>query len=198
MLMRSTILLLACSLLVATPAPLSAEGPTVASIEDWNGYRDEQHGFAFQYPSQFVVGAYKRETPPVLERALVLVEAELLGPAESTEIPVGEVATISIEAKTGGDARFVLQQVPKLVQPTERMFGSHRVLVYPGYPGPYGDQACYYVVPLGADTVLEIIGHRKRFSSLAGIAHDEATDTGYDQVIEQIILTIERLGTDGS
>ena len=71
-----------------------------------------------------------------------------------------------------------------------RRWGGRTVYKLPGYPGPYGDTAFYYLLPLGDDLVVELFAHRRHM--------DQArTDTGYDRVIEGIIATFQIIAPGG-
>lgn len=164
----------------------------------WPAYQDDRAGFALRYPPGFVAGAYRSELPPDLaralrerggrlpfERALVLVEPARLGARDRSALPAGEITAITIEAQSGTEAaarRDLGRQVygAAIVETT---IGPHRVQKYPGFPGPYGTAAFYYLVPLRDGAVLELTAHRKFLEAPAG-------DTGYDRVVEQIIGTL--------
>jgi hypothetical protein len=171
-----------------------------ASAQDasWPVHRDDQEGFTLRYPSRFVAGAYRNDLPPDLaktlrasggrlpfERALVLVEPARLGSRDRAALPAGETTAITIEAQTGppASARRDLGRQIYGAAITEITIGGHRVQKFPGFPGPYGSAAFYYLVPLRDGTVLEFTAHRSFLEAPRG-------DTGYDRVIEQIIGTL--------
>ena len=75
------------------------------------------------------------------------------------------------------------------------------VYKFPGYPGPYGETAFYYLVPLSDGQVFEITGHKERFNAtpISALSTDDGqknhivnvgSPTNYDQVIEGIIPTL--------
>jgi len=170
----------------------------VAQDASWPAHRDDQEGFTLRYPPRFVTGAYRHDLPPDLartlrasggrlpfERALVLVESVRLGSRDRAALPAGEITAITVEAQSGGAAvaRRDLGRQMYGAAITEVTIGGHRVQKFPGFPGPYGNAAFYYLVPLRDGSVLELTGHRAFLEAPKG-------DTGYDRVIEQIIGTL--------
>jgi hypothetical protein len=100
-------------------------------------------------------------------------------------LPAGQITAISIEAQAGpaAAARRDLGRKIYGAAITEITIGPHRVQKFPGFPGPYGSAAFYYLVPLRDGAVLELTAHRSFLEAPQG-------DTGYDRVIEQIIGTL--------
>lgn len=148
-------------------------------------------GLRFTVPDGFVVGRYRSDPVPAdaqalgfsppWENAVVLVEPGVLGDLPLEGIPLGEVPTITIDRL---DPR---SPVLRMTAAGDSLtLGTHRVYRLPGYPGPYGDQAFYYLVRLSQNEMVELLAHRHYFDR----AEDE-WDTGYDQVIEAIIETLE-------
>ncbi|HWN13663.1 MAG TPA: hypothetical protein VNQ54_03470 [Methylomirabilota bacterium] len=175
---------------------------TVASAAaqdaSWSVYRDDQEGITLRYPPRFVSGAYRSDLPPDLARtlrasggrlpfegALVLVESVRLGSRDRAALPAGEITAITVETQTGPavGARLDLGRQIYGAAITEVTIGVHRVQKFPGFPGPYGSLAFYYLVPLRDGSALELTGHRVFLEAPRG-------DTGYDRVIEQIIGTL--------
>ena len=96
--------------------------PKQADITDQKTYRNEQYGFEFKYPQNFLVGKFKPEVtpssnvPPDIQEklsdlssnnAIVLVESEQMALFSKSpkvlsvdSIPIGEVPTISIKPIT--------------------------------------------------------------------------------------------------
>jgi len=152
-------------------------------------------GIRFGYPDSMILGRYRTDSavaalvPPGVHvpfrDAAVLVSPADLGPHSPDSIPVGEVPVIWIDRPVSPET------VLRLLQPDSTYaLGSLTVFRFPGFPGPYGDQAHYYLVRWPDSTVLELAGHRNRWRV------SPATPTGYGQVIEQMIPTLERLGPD--
>lgn len=194
---------------VAAEAPLLVKRGDLAEALI---YRNEKFGFEFQYPASFVIGAYKTETrlldegsreklrmlgedPEERERpfqdAVVLVEPALLGDTPVTEIPVGEVSTIMVYPRTGNKARFYkrLYEGSESIKGQRIAIGPYDVAKFPGAPGPYGENAFYYLLPLSDELVVEFSAHRQRFSNLSKHERTEG-ETWYDDIIEQIISTV--------
>jgi hypothetical protein len=65
--------------------------------------------------------------------------------------------------------------------------GAWEVYVLPGAPGPYGEHAFYYLVPLKDQSILEILAPRS--TSYPGDKDDKPTH--YDKVIRRLIESLE-------
>jgi len=183
---------------IAALGLLAATATAFAQDGSWVLHRDGQEGFVLRYPARFVPGAYRNDLSPDLaktlraaggrlpfERALVLVEAARVGSRDRAALPAGEITAITIEPQDGpaAAARRDLGRQIYGAAITEITIGPHRVQKFPGFPGPYGSAAFYYLVPLRDGAVLEFTGHRSFIEAPRG-------DTGYDRVIEQIIGTL--------
>jgi hypothetical protein len=172
---------------------LAIAASAAAQDASWSVHRDAQEGFTLRYPPRFVSGSYRNDLPPDLARTLrasggrlpfelVLVESARLGSRDRAALPTGEITAITVEAQTGpavGARRDLGRQIYGTAI-TEVTIGAHQVQKFPGFPGPYGSAAFYYLVPLREGAVLEFTGHRSFLEAPRG-------DTGYDRVIEQII-----------
>lgn len=177
---------------------LLVAGSVHAQNAQWPLYRNEQAGFELRYPPAFVVGAFKNTLPPDVartlreaggrvpfEHALVLVESARAGSRDRTALPVGEVTAISIEPQGAAEAA-ARRDLGRQIYGTaiiEVPIGAHRVQKFPGFPGPYGTAAFYYLVPLRDGAVLEFTAQRVFLEPPMG-------ETGYDRVIERIIRTL--------
>ena len=189
----------AASLAVAVLLVSASAGlPAAAS----NTYRNAEWGFEFAYPDQFVAGRYKDTlTPEHLARlresglenpfahAIVLVEPSRLGSrAPLDALPVGEIVTITITPTRGQKADFLRRHFFR--KEWETAVGGRTVYKLPGYPGPYGDAAFYYLLPLRDDLVVELYAHRRHMDQ-------SRADTGYDRVIEDMIATFKTSAPGG-
>ena len=156
-------------------------------------------GLKFDYPARFEVGSFKKEPyeyPPELkergydppfENAVVLIEPAQLHGASLNAIPVGDVPALWLEFQTGSRAMFL----PSLFRESYQMrIGQHTVYKFPGYPGPYGDNAWYYVIPVAPAWLLEITGHKYYFLDGSGENGGKGPETHYDEVIENIIRNL--------
>lgn len=165
-------------------------------------FRSAQWGFEFAYPDLFAVGRYKNTLTPELEaklretgqeppftHAIALVEPSRLGArAPLDALPVGEIAAITVTPARGQKADFYRRQFFR--KEWETTIAGRTVYRLPGYPGPYGAEAFYYLLPLREDLVVEIFAHRRHM--------DQArTDTGYDRVIESMIATFQTIAPGG-
>jgi len=168
-----------------TPTP-TAPTPRNASVEKVKVYRNEQHNFEFKYPDNFVIGKYKKEDPEPFPNSVVLVEKSLLGSIPAAEIPIGEISTITIQPHVAQEAKFY----SGFNKPEYRVtIGQYEVARLPGFPGPYGDTAFYYVLVRSNNMVIDFTAHRTKFNAAANGAYS-GSPSHYDQVIEGIISTL--------
>jgi hypothetical protein len=165
-------------------------------------YRSAEWGFEFAYPDQFAAGRYKETLTPELEarlretgqqppfkHAIALVEPSRLGSrAPLDALPAGDIATITVTPARGHKADFFRRQFFR--REWETTVAGRTVYRLPGYPGPYGDTAFYYLLPLRDDLVVEIFAHRRHMDRAR-------TDTGYDRVIESMIATFSTFAPGG-
>jgi len=113
--------------------------------------------------------------------AIALIESARVRGFAATDIPIGQVPTITVNPHTGSFASFLNGQFGK--KEFETAIGGRRVFRLTGFPGPYGDTAFSYLVPIADDRMVELFAHRAYL--------DQAkTPTHYDQVIEHIISTL--------
>ena len=70
----------------------------------------------------------------------------------------------------------------------EKTIGSHTVFDFPGFPGPYGENAFFYLVPRGDGTSIGILA--PRFLSKRGVSLTERPPSGMDSIIKVLIATI--------
>ena len=156
-------------------------------------------GIGFKYSSQFLIGKYQKEASPKagkgsgiessFNNAIVLVEPKQLRGFPLMAIPVGEVPTISLNLQTGRQATFTKRHFFK--ENYKTTIGNRTIYRLPGYPGPYGDQAFYYLVSATTGKVLEIIAHRYYFRDDPIGRNEDLPKTNYDSVIEDIIRSLE-------
>jgi hypothetical protein len=71
----------------------------------------------------------------------------------------------------------------------EKKIGSHTVFNFPGFPGPYGENAYFYIVPRGDGSSIGI--HAPRFLSKRGVSLNERPPSGMDSIIEGLIATMK-------
>jgi len=162
----------------------------------------ERLGISFNRPEGFKLGRFKElPMPPSLEiegydspfkDAAVLVEpAELASPRGQVysvqAIPVGEVPVIWIDRLRGNRARF---NRSLLREGQAKSIGPLTVYQLPGFPGPYGDSAFYYLIPLEGGDMIEIGAHKFYFRAAHSPARGELGETHYDNIIETLIATL--------
>lgn len=175
----------ACEL--GAPRPASegrGDAPTPIEVE--------RLGLRFAPPDSFLVGRFAREVlpkpaveaglePPFAD-AVVLVEPGVLERHgfDLDSIPVGEVPVIWID-RSDLTAAIAGRMEPETTFTVQA--GAVRRLA--GFPGPYGDQAHYYLLDPGDGPYIEVGAHRYHFRD------DPPAETHYDRVIEAIFPTIE-------
>jgi hypothetical protein len=165
-------------------------------------YRSAEWGFEFAYPDPLVAGRYKDQTTPEMEAkmrevgqespwkyAIALVEPARLGTRGTLDaVPVGEVASVTVTPARGQKADFLRRHFFR--DQWKITVGGRDVYRLPGYPGPYGDAAFYYLMPVRDGLVLELVAHKKHLDATR-------TDTGYDRVIEGIIASFRLIPPGG-
>lgn len=152
-------------------------------------------GLIFQYPQDFLVGR------PV-EDPLSKKTAEALAKMGKESTPPAEESLIEKRFLAGQDLNALRRDSPQIHlsrhRGTEAEFdrkflmkdsfrqqiGTWEVYVLPGAPGPYGDKAFYYLIPLKDQdhSVLEIFAPRSDL---------EDKPTHYDRVIRGLIESLE-------
>ena len=123
---------------------------------------------------------------PPFENAVVLVEPGQLRGRAPSAVPVGEVPTIAVDVQSGSDAAF--KRASFLKSDYAVTIGGRTVYRLPGYPGPYGDQAFYYLIPFTDGRLAEITAHRFYFRDPKPAGATEHARTRYDRVIESVIV----------
>ena len=179
-------LFLAFSLLATVP---TAQAETKIHIS-------RELGIKFNYPGKFSVGHYRIQGEAEQEGFgdnLVLLENSQKGQFSLDAIPIGDVPTISIKVLHGSEVKFARALIFELHkrQVNSKKWGSHTVHVFPGYPGPFGDQAFYYLIPWGDDKLIEITAHRYYFQGVPEKSTESFANTEYDLVIQSVVKTLE-------
>ena len=118
---------------------------------------------------------------PPFEDAVALVERFRIAGQSVTDMEPGKVTTITIHPHAGVAAKVRSEQFNR--KEFEIALGPWKVAKLPGFPGPYGDKAFYYLVRVSDDLVIE-------FYALRTYAEAPKGDTHYDQVIEGVISTL--------
>ncbi len=160
-------------------------------------YTSDKHGLQFQYSNKFKIGEFKKENisksqaeigiKSPFNNAIVLIEKSEMKGINIDSIPVGERPTISINLQTGFQASFTIEKFCK--DEFKTTIGKYTVFKLPGYPGPYGDQAFYYIIPLSKDKNIEFMAHRYYWKESKGV-DGQYPKTHYDKEIESIIKTL--------
>lgn len=155
-------------------------------------YSNDSLGIEFKYPDRFQIGSYAKvelaiEMP--FNNAVVLVESKQLQDFQLNSIPVGEVPTISLNIPSGSRASAMEELFFKTDFKTQ--IGGFTVYKLPGIPGPYGDQAFYYLVSLPDHKVLEVMAHRYYFREKGSASQGGHPRTNYDKDIEELIRTLK-------
>jgi hypothetical protein len=162
-----------------------------ASRVTW--FEAEELGVRFAYPDSFLVGRFAQEPLPPeaaargleapFQNAVVLVHPSQLRSHPLDAIPVGDVPVIWLDRPNSAPALF------RLLEPDSTYsIGPLTVSRFPGFPGPYGENAFYYVAEFPDGEFVELGAHRY----LAGA--EEPVETHYDRVIEAILESLARTG----
>ena len=170
-------------------------------------YVSESFGIRFKYPAKFLIGKYKTEVVELSEAVkasgqeptsvffknnIVLVEPAELGERDINSIPVGEVATISLDLKQGPEFQFYKENFCR--EEWKEKIGKHTVYRLPGAPGPYGEKAFYYLIVID-NRILEITAHKGYLRDVEKYVKEgkPLPSTHYDKDIELIIASLEIL-----
>ena len=182
---------------VAVAASALADAPAGRRFES------RELGIAFTVPAGFEVGSFAPpDLPPEVVAAMedvpfvgavVLVDPEQRRGRSLDAIPVGEVPAIWLERPRGPGRAGVMRGL--LRDEYRREIGGRDVYWLPGFPGPYGDQSFFVLVPTADGTLLEVSAHRYLFRDRPG-PDDEYPPSGYDEVIEAVLETLELLPDD--
>lgn len=140
-------------------------------------------GLRFAVPDGFLVGRFDASSgiDEPFREAVVLVEPDQLANFDLEAVPVGDIPALWVNrpASTSVAGRYIEADSIFTVP-------VGQVARYPGYPGPYGDQAFYYVVEVGEGAFVEIMAHRTLFRS-----GDGTSPSHYDEAILAILESLE-------
>ncbi|HSS49978.1 MAG TPA: hypothetical protein VLX28_13665 [Thermoanaerobaculia bacterium] len=162
------------SFLLFAPAVLLAIQAGSAELK----YKSERLGLIYEYPQNFVVG-HSTETP-----SEELVEESLIERRVAAGQDLNALRRYSLQIvlrrHRGTEAEFDRKFLMK--DQFRQQIGAWQVYVFPGAPGPYGDQAFYYLIDLKDQSILEITAARSDWPD---------KPTHYDRVIRKLIETLE-------
>lgn len=139
-------------------------------------------GLRFVVPDGFLVGRF--DTASGIDEpfgdAVVLVEPDQLADFDVNAVPVGDIPAVWVNrpASTSVAGRYIEADSVFTVS-------AGQVARYPGYPGPYGDQAFYYVVEVDDDDFVELMAHRILFRTGDGMSPSR-----YDEAIRVILESL--------
>ena len=148
-------------------------------------------GLRFTVPEGFLVGRFAEDVLPPgaadqgfespWRDAVVLVEPTQLMEYDLEAIPVGEIPVVWVDrpATTTSVLGRIIEADSTFSVPAGTVFR------YPGFPGPYGDQAFYFVVELAAEDYAEIAAHRFSFRTT------DMEPSHYDEAIYAILQSLE-------
>ncbi len=156
-------------------------------------------GIEFHDPANFLVGRYAKQvggtqtnlTPQDRKRiersyshpyVFAVVEQTLLNQIAPTEVPIGEIATIKIEAIVGG-AEFRSAAFKKEY---ERKIGNTIVYRYPDSTNLFGEEESSYLFPVSDEIVIGLTANTRRFGP-----NTPSSESHYDLLIEQMIPTFK-------
>lgn len=176
-----------------TGCQAAASGSDTHTAEQVQALEFPRIGLRFAVPAGFLVGRFATDpTPPTAvegeapspwENAVVLVEPAQLGRYEIEGVPIGDIPAIWVDRpamETSVLGRFNEADSTFTVPAGE-------VYRYPGFPGPYGDQAFYFVVELGEGDYAEVMAHRFLFRTT------DMEPSHYDEAILSILGSLEVL-----
>jgi hypothetical protein len=142
-------------------------------------HESKRLGLRYRHPDNFVVGELKKEP-----NAEVLIERRLAKGQDLKDVHLrGELSVIQLTRSRGEEADFIRHFLLK--EPLRQSIGSWVVYVLPGYPGPYGDKALYYLVPLKDGSILEIVAPKSYLED-----SQQEQPTHYDTVIRGLIESL--------
>lgn len=188
---------------IAFIAALTSALEAVENLKPPAHHISQTLGIEFDHPPNLTAGRYAIEPlpPSALQaglkspfaNAVVLVEPGQLKGHAAAAVPVGAVPTIAVDVRTGRDADF---RRANFLRPEFAItIGGRNVFRLPGFPGPYGDRAFYYLIPFPDGRLAEITAHRFYFNDPGPAGSTERARTGYDQVIESVIIpTLKETG----
>lgn len=172
-----------------------------ASAGKVKSYVSREFGIRFDYPDHLSQGRFKEQEIPQsliddgfkipFVDSIVLVEPDQLGNFSVDAVPVGEVPALWLDVSTAKQATFMQRFLKKEY---EKILGKWVVYHLPGYPGPYGDQAHYYLLPLAEGRILEIAAHKYYFRDPSYRYPANSPQTNYDKIIESIIKSLKISG----
>ena len=157
----------------------------------------EALGITFKCSDRLALGAYQvpdidPETRRTLEKAgvdtsgancVALIEPREIGQQHANAIRMGGVPSISIKRYAGQHADFFRHSLFK--DEFKVHLGTNTAYRLPGAPGPFGDEAFYYLVPLRSNIVYELSAHKYY------MREGSRQETHYDRDIETIITGME-------
>ncbi len=137
-------------------------------------------GITYTVPDGFII--QDRNPPPTGWKEIYMVQ-EKKGNANQKHSP--ELSICSFDEKTTARMLGVADQMQGTYK---TQIGSHSVIVLPGFPGPYGEDAFFYIVPRGDGTSIGITA--PRFLSKPGISSNDRHSSGMETVIETLVATM--------
>jgi len=179
------------------------QGLSVASNDSLLTFESQNHQMRFSYPAGFIVGSYDTtyDVTGHFRKQIVLVDPKELGNYSQMAIPVGDLPTISIglELDTAGillkpftEIDIVKKFFSVDIKEAEfkKSIGDNVAFRLPGYPGPSGQSAYFYLLPMSNGRYVELTAHRYFFKKTKNPRTGKYPDTEYDKVIEKIIETL--------
>ncbi len=152
--------------------------------------------YELQVPDGFLVGQYEEsdadelfpESAALIQKVAALIEPEFLGDAALEKLPKEDAVTIEVTVWTD---RMTELLESYLTDAHKVKLGEQEAYNLRGFPGPYGDLAFFYVVPLAEKRLLTFTALR---AHVEGELEGQAT--GYDQVIESMLRGMRRKGSE--
>lgn len=169
----------------------AGSGESSAQTADQEVTEFPRIGLRFTVPEGFMVGRFAPDSMPPeaaeagiespWKNAVVLAEPDQLSGFPIDAIPLGEIPVVWVDRPASTTS--VLGRVIETDSTFEISAGT--VFRYPGFPGPYGDQAFYFVVKLGDKDYAEVAAHRFLFRTT------DMEPSHYDEAILLILGSLE-------
>ena len=153
--------------------------------------------FELSVPNGFLVGQYGKsdaeelfpDSAKLIQKVAALIEPEFLGDGSLKKLSREDALTIEVTVWTDRMAELLKSY---LMDEYKVELGDQEAYNLPGFPGPYGDQAYFYVVRLGEKRLLTFTALRAHVGDELVEGELEGQATGYDQVIEGMVKGMRR------
>jgi len=168
-------------------AVLAGFGCSNGATPEWRQHSFTAAGIHFKCPASFQIGRHADMPEAERARQVVLVESSVIGGRNPNELLLGEQSTICLRIEAGEDASYLAEAF--FTDEFRTKIGAHTVYNVGAFPGPYGDESFYYLIPLPNGKILEIMGNRHYFRGVAADGR-RARETNYGAIIRGIVRSL--------